>query len=140
MAIAAFWGTTAGYTHYPGGAVVVESIDNRVIVISEKTFNYLYYKLDEFNAALKEDCIEYVVINPDHFLEDCVIDYPKWFLEAVDNGDIFTPSKNVIVLYGIDGDIVMRPNSMVLRNYRGELKHMESFKFHQYYDVPEGCL
>lgn len=56
--IAALWGTTVGYQELPE-SIFIEKNDGRVMVISHDTFDYLYYRLDDFTAALKEDCIEY---------------------------------------------------------------------------------
>lgn len=67
--IAANWGTTVGCTELPT-SVVIEMNDGRVIVISHDTFNYLYFKLDEYTAALKEDCINYEYCDDN---SECVI-------------------------------------------------------------------
>lgn len=132
MAIAAFWGTTVSYTEYPGTSVVVETMDNRVIVISSETFEHLYYRLDDFNAAMKEDCIHYTDYRYDKSIEE----YPQWYQDAVDDGLIayngYTDS-----FYEEDGDLIMSPKAIILKNRFGELKYMERYNFYKYYDVPE---
>ena len=136
MTMAAFWGTSVGYTDYYNGTVSIETVDGRVAVVNNDTFNYLYFRLSDFVAALKEDCIQYVVNTPDK----SIFEYPGWFRDAIANGEIFEDEPGVYVMYGSDGDTEMYPNSMVLRNYKGELMYMDSYKFHQYYDVLEECL
>lgn len=131
MAIAAFWGTTVGYTEYHNGTVILETTDGRVAVIKNNTFDYLYYKLDEFTAALKEDCVEYVIHEPDK----CVFEYPVWYIEACEDGIIFEDEDHSCILYDECGDIAVSPNSMILKNYKGELKHFERYKFFKYYDT-----
>ena len=133
MSIAALWGTTAGYTECGYGAVSIETNDGRVIVIKEETFEYLYFRLDDFTAALKDDCIEYVVNEPNKLM----FEYPNWFVEAVSDGIIFEMCLGSYAFYDDSGDIAMSPNSMVLRNYKGELMYMEPYKFYQYYDTLE---
>lgn len=133
MSIAAFWGTSVGYTDYHNGSVVLETVDGRVAVLNTETFEYLYHRLDDFNAALKEDCIQYVV----HNNEKCLTQEPEWFMDAVADGLIYEESSGVCVFYSESGDIMMNPNSTILRNYRGELRYLEGYKFHQYYDTLE---
>lgn len=134
MAIAALWGTTVGYTDYTGGAVVVETMDNRVIVISRHTFNHLYYKLDEFNAALKDDCIHYA----NYMYDKATEEYPKWYQDAVAEGIIGYNGYHDY-FYEDDGEIAMSPRAVVLMNKYGELKYMERHNFYKYFDVSEEC-
>lgn len=133
MAIAAFWGTTAGYNEYHNDKIVVEHAEGRVAVVNRDTFDYLYYRLNEFTAALKEDCIHYIIHDPDK----CLFEYPEWFVDACSDGIIFEDDWHSCILYEESGDIAVAPNSMILRNYKGELKHLEAYKFHQYYDTLE---
>lgn len=132
MSIAAFWGTTVGYSKYHNNTIVIEKTDGSVAVIKEETFNYLYLRLDDFNAALKEDCIEYVVIEADRG----VLDYPEWYFEACSDGVIYQNS-DICVFHDHkkEKQIQMYPGSIVMRNYKEELKHIESYKFHQYYET-----
>lgn len=64
MAIAVIRGTTVGYA-YSNNKVMIKTSDNRVTHVKKDTFDYLYQKLDERSAALKEDCMEYVEYIPD---------------------------------------------------------------------------
>lgn len=132
MTIAAFWGTSVGYTEYGNDSVVLETIDGRVAVIKKATFDYLYYRLDEFNAALKEDCVHYAVYSPE---KDLIDDYPTWFIEACEDGLIYDDSRFNCFLYEQNGEVAVAPNSIIMRNYKGELKHIEGYKFHQFYDT-----
>lgn len=132
MAIAAIWGTTAGYTDYLNGTVIVETNDGRVAVFKKDTFDYLYFKLDEFTAALKEYCIHYAIYEPGKKL----FEYPTWFVDAVADGYIYEQYQGgLYMFYQEDGEIAMSPNSAVVRNYRGELMYLEGYKFHKYYDT-----
>jgi hypothetical protein len=132
MSIAAIWGTTVGYTE-TGYTVVVETIDSRIIVISRETFDHLYTRLDDFTAALKGDCIEYVVNDSDKDL----LEYPEWFVDAVADGIIFTDGCGVDIFYDESGEIAMSPNSIILKNHVGDLRYMESDAFRKYYDTLE---
>lgn len=130
MAIAAFWGTSAGYTEYHD-TVIVETIDGRVAVIRKETFDYLYFKLDDFNAALKEDCIHYAINEP----EKDLMEYPLWFIEACEDGLIYENERGTLFLYNEAGELAVSTNAMVVRNYRGELSYLEAYNFHKYYDI-----
>lgn len=129
MAVAAMWGTSVGYSDY-GDTVVIETIDGRVIVVRKHTFDFLYYRLDNFTASLKENCIEYIV-NED---SKCLFDYPTWYVEAVEDGFIYV-NDGVDMFYTESGEIAMSPNSIILRNYKGELMYMEANVFSKYYDT-----
>jgi hypothetical protein len=129
---AARWGTAVGYTNI-NGQVTIEMNTGRVAVISEGAFNRLYYKLDDFTAALKEDCIEYAINND----SESLFAYPLWYVDAFANG----------IMYRVDGvdyfngddknqdDIAMAPGSFILRNHKGQLMYMESDQFDRYYDM-----
>lgn len=65
MKVASLWGTSVGYTEY-GDSVGIEHINGRYAVIRKETFDYLYCRLDDFNAALKEDCISYNILSFDN--------------------------------------------------------------------------
>lgn len=133
MAIAAIWGTTVGYTDYCNGTVVIETVDNRVAVIKKETFEYLYCKLDGFVAALKEDCVHYII----HKHNKCIFEYPEWFVDACADGIVFEDEVNECILNTDSGEIAVCHNSMILRNYKGDLQHLEAYKFHKYYDTLE---
>lgn len=131
MAIAALWGTTVGYSEAYEGRVTIETVDGRVAVVNKETFDYLYHKLDDFTAALKEDCIQYAINLYD---DRCILEYPEWYVDACTDGIIYE-SCCTLMLYEESGEIAMSRNSVVLRNYKGELRHIEAYKFHQYYDT-----
>lgn len=132
MSIAAIWGTTVGYTEY-NDTVGIETNDGRVSIISMSTFDYLYSRLDEFTAALKEDCIEYVV----HYNGMPLCIYPEWYIEALYNGLIFNDD-GIYTFYDTCGEIAMSPESIILRNFMGELMYMETVTFDKYYDTLGG--
>jgi hypothetical protein len=132
MSVAAIWGTTVGYTEY-GDSITIETIDRRVAVIRKQTFNYLYCRLDDFTAALKEDCIEYVTYHPDKPISF----YPDWFREAMDDGWI-TNDYGTFIFLEDSGELAMSPNDIILRNFMGDLMYVEESKFHKYYDTLEG--
>jgi hypothetical protein len=135
MSVAALWGTSVGYTEL-NGSVTIEMNNGRVMVVSKATFDFLYRKLDDFTAALKEDCIEYAINDTCELL----FGYPWWYVDAYANG----------IMYRVDGidyfnnddknqdEIVMAPGSFILRNYKGELMYMESDQFDKYYDMAGG--
>jgi len=132
--IAAMWGTSVGYeeSHY---TVVITTTDGRVAVISKETFNYLYLRLDDYTAALKEDCISYTVYRTGRPLSH----YPEWFIRAYDNGDIYEEEDyEDFIFYCEFGDIVMSSGSVVLRNFKGDLTYMERYQFDKYYDTLGG--
>lgn len=131
MAIAALWGKTSRYAEFQNG-ILIETIDNRIAIVSKDSFNSLYYKLDDFTAALKEDCIDYAVYSKDN----PVCKYPDWFIEAVQNGDIYQEDDyEDLIFYCEYGDIVMESGSVVLRNFLGQLNYMLPHQFRRYYDT-----
>lgn len=134
MAIAALWGTTIEYSYYgQGNSVVIETSDGRVAVIKQETFDALYVRLNDFLAALKQDCIEYTIVEPDN--EKCLMDYPIWFIEACEDGFIFEDEYNPLILYSESGDIAVAPGSIILKNFKGDLHHLEAYQFYKYYDT-----
>lgn len=86
--IAPLWDTSVGYTEC-NGTVWIETSNSRVAVVKSSTFDHLYYKLDEYTAAMKDDCI--------HYIEHS--DYVE------------------------------------LRNYMGQIKHVDYVTFYKNYDV-----
>lgn len=132
MAIAALWGTTIEYSYYgQGNSVVIETSDGRVAVIKQETFDALYVRLNDFLAALKEDCIEYVVYE----YNKCMFAYPEWYADAVYDGLLFEDECTPLILYSESGDIAIAPGSMILRNFKGDLQHLEAYQFYKYYDT-----
>ena len=132
MARAALIGTTVGYTDYYN-CMVLETNDGRIISVSKRTFDYLYYKLDSFTAALKDDCIEYEPNDP--MIPDS--ERPAWYIDAELNGDIYDMCGALMFRVNYDtGDAIeMNMRSVVLRNYLGDLRYMEWEDFIKYYDV-----
>jgi hypothetical protein len=129
--IVALWGTSVGYTDY-GETVGIETNDGRIAIIRKDTFDHLYYRLSEFVAALKEDCIQYAIVSYDK----PVCDYPDWFVDACQKMQI-TQDFGCYIFVDDYGDIAISPDSVVLRNFKGELMHMEYDKFTKYYDTLE---
>jgi len=116
------------------------SIDSKVMVgtgydnyrtVNQDTFNCLFHELDDYRAALKEYCVEYVVYDPDEPLSS----YPEWFIEAYDNGFIYEEEDySEFIFYCAFGDIVMSDGSVVLRNYKGDMTYMEWYQFDEHYE------
>lgn len=131
MAIAAFIGTSVGYTDYYN-SVFIETTDGRAIVIDKTVFNELYYKLDGYNAAFKEDCIEYA--SNDYLID--LFEQPSWYIELVEDGVIQSIDCGVDIFYPESGEeITLDPCSVILRNRYGEFRYMEYEDFSRYYDV-----
>lgn len=128
---AAFWGKIVGYYMY-GDYVEIENAGNVCIHISIDTFDYLYLTLDEHHAALKEDCIEYTTFS----IDKPYYEYPDWFIDAWNNGDLYI-NGDIALFYDNKGEIAMSPNSVILRNFMGQLMYMERERFERYYDTLE---
>lgn len=135
MTIAAYWGTTSSYTYNLDGTVMVETPDHRIMSVSEETFEYLYFKLDEFTAALKEDCVRYVINKPGTLLRDL----PKWYSDLIIEGTVYILD-GIPILNEESGEIEMAKNSVLMQNYKGDLRYLEGFKFHQYYNTLEDYI
>ena len=131
MAWAALIGSTVQYTDYYH-CYTLETIDNRVISVSKSIFQQLYQKIDKFNAALKGDCIEYASNDP---MID-LFDQPEWYIDACADLIIYENCGQTYMQDDYHGEVVMSPNSVVLRNFKGELRYMEWDEFLKYYDVP----
>ncbi len=133
------WGTSVGYTDF-GDTIMIETIDSRIAHVRKETFDHLYTRLSEYVAALHENCIEYVVFNPDKPLYE----YPNWYTEAIVDGWInnelwFYNGKGLYCLIQEDGgEVAMAPGGVILRNFMGELRYMEREDFERYYDTMGG--
>lgn len=133
--IAPLHGKTSLYWHMPLGNVMIQKDNYKHIVVKEDTFKHLFFELNDTRAALKEDCIQYVVYERGKPLA-C---YPDWFIAAYDNGDIYEEEDyDEFIFYNEYGDIVMSHGSVVVRNYMGHLNYMERYEFDKYYDVQMG--
>lgn len=131
MSVAALWGTTVSYAEFPD-SVMIETLDGRVGRFRTDTFDYLYTRLTEFTAAMKNDCIEYMIYQPNISFEDC----PQWFIQAIEEGYIYAEEGyDDYIFYHECGDIVMSPGSVILRNLYGQLNYMEKSEFDKYYDT-----
>ena len=84
------WGTSVGYTEHVN-SIVVETTDGRIAVLSKQTFDEVYHRLDELNAAMKEDCIWYEECNNriklKNFKGDICYINPTLFHKQYDRGD-----------------------------------------------------
>lgn len=60
--IAVLRGRSVSYTDY-GDTVGIETRDGRVKVVSVKTFDDLFFRLNEFTCALREDCIHFTTVD-----------------------------------------------------------------------------
>jgi hypothetical protein len=132
--IAPLRGTTSLYCYLPASNVLLIKDGYQHIVTTVKNFKDLYYEVDAERAALKEDCIKYVIYDPDKELDD----YPEWFLDAIREGWISLDSYNDQTIYLFleqYGDIAMSPGSVILRNFMGDLRHMERMEFERYYEM-----
>jgi hypothetical protein len=131
MSWAAMWGTSVGYEDFED-SVLIENNNGRVSRIRKETFDALFIKLDEFTAALKEDCIEYIICHPELPLET----YPEWFIDAVHEGWIVRDYETYFFLdtYS-EGELAMSPDGVILRNFLGDLKYMEIDEFTKHYDT-----
>jgi hypothetical protein len=126
-------GTVANYCHLQDSKIMVQKKDYKYIVIDQDTFYDLYFELDDVKTALKEDCIEYILYDPDKRIED----YPEWFEEAIEEGWI-TNEYGTFIFLDINGELAMSPGSVVLRNFMGDLKYMEREDFEKYYEIIGG--
>lgn len=101
-------------------------------VTSTETFEYMYHELNEHIAALKEDCIQYVV----HRRYQPLHDYPQWYVRAVVDSYIFEDGLGYggWMFYDEAGELAISEGSYILRNYKGDLKLMERSEFVKYYE------
>lgn len=131
MPIAAIIGTTVGVQDYYH-SVLLEKEDGRVMPIDKKIFNDLYYRITNFTAALKTDCIDYA---SNDVMGD-LLDQPEWYIELVEDG-IVRVDCGMEYFYPETGEeICMNPGSVILRNFEGDFRYMEFNDFIKYYDFP----
>ena len=101
--------------------------DGRHTIVSMKLFNELYLIVNDYDCALKEDCIEYVV----HEWNKPIEHYPEWYQFAVKCYEIFKIGDSWH-FYTENGEIAMSPRAIILRNIKGELRYLE---FPTFYDI-----
>lgn len=128
--LAPLMGSVSYYRYLSSSEVMVQKSVDDYIIVNNDTFENLYYELDGYRAALKEDCIEYAVYNLYKPLEY----YPDWFVEEAYKGRI-TMCEGVHVFKDRNQTIVMSPESIVLRNSFGQLRYMERDVFNEMYDL-----
>ena len=132
--IAALQGRVVGYTDYLN-SIVVEKSDGRVAVIRDRIFYSLYHTLDQFQAALKEDCIEYVRFDDSLYLEER-IELPQWFRKAEKEDRIYE-SCGIDYLVNEHGEHEEIPYGwIVMRNFKDHLRLIDPQSFGQYFDFP----
>lgn len=129
MGIAALWGTSVGYSLI-NDSVLIETGEGRVAVIRSDVFEYLYFKLDDYTAALKENCIGYFIYDP------CksICEYPAWVIRAMRDNWIVEDEGSFIFVNDTE-TITLDNTSVILRNFMGELKYMDLDEFCKYYDI-----
>lgn len=133
--IAPLHGSAIYYCYTTGDRVLISRQDYNTRNIDKETFLHLYYELDGYAAALKEDCIQYAMYIPYKPLSS----YPDWFVEAYNSGKIYEEEGyDNYIFYSEYGDIVMSPGGIVLMNFKGELNYMEPEDFIKYYDTEIG--
>lgn len=132
--IAAIRGTTSLYTYVSGHKVLLMRDGYDYIVVRDDTFHDMYNILSIEKAALKEDCIEYVI----HYPDKPIFEYPQWYINAYSTNDIFDDDYGGFLFWEPTGEIPMAPGSIILRNKHGALMYMERNKFESYYETPGG--
>lgn len=128
--VAPLRGTVSFYRYLEHDEVFVWKLNGDFTLVTPDSFHYLYHILDDRRAALKEDCIEYVVYN----LYKSLDDYPDWFTEAVYDGQIIR-GQSIHIFIDDKGETAMSPEAIVLRNYMGDLRYMERETFNKMYVV-----
>lgn len=123
-------GSTSLYSYLKDGMVLLMKEHYNYFVTSKEAFEDLYIQLDDTKAALKDDCIEYVVYHPDKPLA-C---YPDWYIAGYDNGMIFEDDTGNFLFYDLEGDMAMAPGGIMMVNYLGQLKYLERDQFERYYE------
>jgi hypothetical protein len=131
--IAPVRGTTSLYSHMENSTVLLMRDGYKYFVTSLKVFNDLYISLTDTKAALKEDCIEYVIYRGDVDSDS----YPDWYIDALDN-HIFENGYNGHTFRDMFGITDMTPGAVILRNFKGELMYMDYNKFERYYEILGG--
>lgn len=134
--IAPMIGTTSLYSHMENSLVLLMKERYNYFVTRLEVFENLYIELDESRAALKEDCIEYVIYSRHKPLYM----YPNWYVEACVDGFIFDDGHGYggHMFYEESGEIAMSEGCYILRNFKGELKYMEYEDFIKYYEIMGG--
>lgn len=129
MALAAIIGTTVG-THNYFHSVVLEKTDGSTMPIAQEIFDNLYYRITNFTAALKTDCIDFA---SNDIMGD-LFDQPVWYIELVEDG-IIRMECGMEYFYPDTGEeIAINPGSVILRNFEGDYRYMEYNEFVKYYD------
>jgi hypothetical protein len=132
--IAPLHGTTVIYCHSPDSKVLIQKDDYKYRTIPLDLFNRLYIELDGSRAALKEDCIEYTI----HRTYKPLDHYPDWYVDAVYSEAIYSTVDGQWLFYEDDGEKLMSPGSVVLRNFMEDLRYMEREDFDKYYELIGG--
>lgn len=132
--VAVLKGKTTLYSYLDGGKVLLMKENYKHMTVTHDTFVRLFYRLTENLAALKEDCIDYVVYYPYQPL----LAYPKWYIDAHESGEIFEQEFGHSIFYDTTGELLMSPGGIVLKNIQNRLRYMEREEFDKYYEVPGG--
>lgn len=131
MPYAAFIGKSIGFTDYYN-SVFIEKEDGSARVIPNEVFDELYLRINPLVAALKEDCIEYVVNDPTMD----VMYQPEWYIETVEDGYIYEECGSEFFIDTDGNTYAVAPGSVIMRNLYGELRYMEMDEFTKYFDIP----
>ena len=132
--LAVLKGRTSIYSELDDGKVLILKDNYQYTTVSKENFEILFYKLTESITALKEDCIEYVVYYP----YSPLLAYPRWYIDAHFDGELYEDAFGTSIFVDRSGELLMSPGSIVLRNYRGDLRYMERDEFEKYYETPGG--
>lgn len=130
-------GKTVIYSELSDGWEYLLLKDNyRYMTVSAETFNSLFERLTDTLAALREDCIEYVIYSP----YTPLLAYPKWYIDEHHDfgGSLYEHSFGTTYFYEESGELLMSPGSVVLRNKLGDVRYMERETFFKYYEIPGG--
>lgn len=126
-------GTVSLYSHMNNSLVLLMKEGYKYFVTRLDVFNDMYYELDDTRAALKGDCIEYVIYSRYRPLYT----YPNWYVQSMVDGIIFDDGTGFggHMFYEESGELAMAEGSFILRNNRGDLKYMEANEFERYYEL-----
>lgn len=100
--------------------------------ISLDLFYEYYQDLGLGHAAPKGDLIEFFIFKTDRSQQGRI---PTWIKEMVSEGIVMSLN-GCVMFYDTRGEIAMSPTCVFLRNNKGDVIYLETYKFSEFYFTP----
>lgn len=119
---------------WPGHTVTLRNLNGDIRVMPVEDFYELFKRIGPYKAALTTDCVEYFPIAKISFMTDI----PHWVSHLIEKGDlVIGPGMENNKFREPEGDVVLSPASILVRNSDGTVRYYTINEFQKQYEITQ---